>query len=311
MLLPSSFAISSPTVWFLPPTSILVERHRPFSHIGIKASIPSILAKTHRIRTDFDLLSEEPPGGSEWGEFVDEIGEDDDEDDEGTPWEGAILYRRNAAVSHLEYSTTLERLGLGKVSSEASVTRASEMGLSLVNPSKEDSAAGTPVLISADVTRRKRALRLDGIVRTVLALNCYRCGETAAQSIFSDFSLLLCEEPIPEPDDINMSRDQNLKKAVPTEEEESKEDEDDSIEVDDRLYFPRHEKAIDISKNIRDLIHVEINISAVCDPNCRGLCLKCGANRNVASCGCCDDEDDHRKGFGPLGHLRDLMQKRV
>lgn len=105
--------------------------------------------------------------GSDW-----ELGDEEIEDEE-CPWEGAILYKRNGAVSHLEYCTTLERLGLGKVSSGLSRTRASEMGLRLVKP-VTDYPNGTPVLISADVTRRKQKLRLDGIVRTVIALNCNR-----------------------------------------------------------------------------------------------------------------------------------------
>lgn len=33
---------------------------------------------------------------------------------------------------------------------------------------------GTPVLVSVDVTRRKRRLKLDGIVRTVITLGCNR-----------------------------------------------------------------------------------------------------------------------------------------
>lgn len=112
----------------------------------------------------------EEPSGSDW-EFGDEEIEEDN--DEGCPWEGAILYRRNAAVSHLEYCTTLERLGLGKVSSGLSRTRASEMGLRLVKP-VTDYPNGTPVLISVDVTRRRQKLRLDGIARTVISLNCNR-----------------------------------------------------------------------------------------------------------------------------------------
>lgn len=76
-------------------------------------------------------------------------------------------------MSHLEYFTTLERLGLGKVSSELSRTRASEMGLRLVKPAT-DYPDGTPVLISVDVTRRRQKLRLDGVARTVISLNCNR-----------------------------------------------------------------------------------------------------------------------------------------
>lgn len=89
---------------------------------------------------------------------------------------------------------------------------------------------------------------------------------------------------------------------------ETDEDDDDLIDLDDQLYFPPEEKAIDISKNIRDLIHVEITIDAVCDPNCRGLCLKCGANLNNSKC-VCRQQKAEEKAHGPLGNLRKQMQE--
>ncbi|KAK6124919.1 hypothetical protein DH2020_041330 [Rehmannia glutinosa] len=271
------------------------------------------------------------PSDSDW-EFGEEvIGEDDDE---GCPWEGAIMYKRNASISHLEYCTTLERLGLGKVSSEFSKTRASEMGLRVLK-SVKDYPDGTPVLISVDVTRRKQKLRLDGIVRTVLALNCNSvawrsenslefgwqpeeliydgsivavCGEPAAQSVYSDFSLLLCEEPIREPETINMGVIFGEDKYKTLGMSDAEDDDDALIDLDDQLYFPLDEKVIDISKNIRDLIHVEITISAVCDPNCRGLCLQCGTNLNIGKC-TCKNQKVQEKGYGPLGDLRKQMQQ--
>lgn len=105
-----------------------------------------------------------------WGQEL-----DGDEDLE-TPWEGAVIYRRNSLVSHLEYCTTLERLGLEKLSTNTSKSRASAMGLR-VTKSVKDYALGTPVQISIDVTRKrkkKKKLRLDGIVRTVITLGCNR-----------------------------------------------------------------------------------------------------------------------------------------
>lgn len=99
--------------------------------------------------------------------------EEEDDDDEGSPWEGAVVYKRNSSVTHLEYCTTLERLGLGKLSTKVSRSRASVMGLRVTKDVK-DCPDGTPVLISLDVTRKKLKLRLDGIIRTVIALGCNR-----------------------------------------------------------------------------------------------------------------------------------------
>ncbi|KAK4428017.1 Large ribosomal RNA subunit accumulation protein YCED1, chloroplastic [Sesamum alatum] len=298
--------LSSPHLQFT--SHHCVKLHKPINSNTIlkKPFTPSnlTLTKTHSSSSSFHFATHsEKPSDSDW-EFREEEIEDDD--DEGCPWEGAIMYRRNAGVSHLEYCTTLERLGLGKVSSEVSRTRASEMGLRVVKPTK-DCPDGTPVLISVDVTRRKQKLRLDGIVRTVLALNCNRCGEAAAQSVYSDFSLLLCEEPIQEPDTINLGVIFGEDKSKSSGTGEAEDDEDALIDLDDQLYFPVEEKVIDISKNIRDLIHIEITINALCDPNCKGLCLGCGTNLNIGNCTCRKHKVEE-KAYGPLRDLRKQMQ---
>ena len=91
--------------------------------------------------------------------------------------------------------------------------------------------------------------------------------------MFSNFSLLLTEESIQEPEHKNMG-------SIFGEDElgtcGGSEDDEASIDWEDRLCFPPEEKTIDTSKYIRDLVHVEITIDALCDPLCKGLCLKCG-----------------------------------
>jgi hypothetical protein len=100
---------------------------------------------------------------------------DDEEEieDIGSPWEGAVMYKRNASIIHLEYCTTLERLGLGFLSTDVSKNKASVMGLRVTKAVK-DYPNGTPVQISVDVTRKKKKIRLDGIIRTVITLSCNR-----------------------------------------------------------------------------------------------------------------------------------------
>lgn len=119
------------------------------------------------MNSSYELFSDENSMEDDW---IDQ-GEGDDSMD--SPWEGAILYQRNPSISHFEYCTTLERLGLGHLSTDVSRSRASLMGLR-VTKSVKDYPHGTPVLISMDVTRKKHNLKLDGIIRTVLTLGCNR-----------------------------------------------------------------------------------------------------------------------------------------
>ncbi|OVA01136.1 Protein of unknown function DUF177 [Macleaya cordata] len=188
-----------------------------------------------------------------------------------SPWEGAVIYKRNPSISHLEYCTTLERLGFEELSTDVSKSRASTMGLRVTRAVK-DYPSGTPVQISIDVTRKKRRLRLDGVIKTVLSLSCNRCGGPAAECVFSNFTLLLDEEPIEEPDVIDMGvifGEDKSKTSVLNEEDDG---DDILIDLDDRLYFPAEDREIDISKNIRDLVHIEITINAICDAKCKGGC---------------------------------------
>jgi len=110
--------------------------------------------------------------------------EDQEEiEDTGSPWEGSVMYRRNASVTHVEYCTTLERLGLGRLSTDVSKKRASAMGLRVTKDVK-DYPDGTPVQVSVDVIRKKKKLRLDGIVRTVITLGCNRCFLMNSSKLF-------------------------------------------------------------------------------------------------------------------------------
>jgi hypothetical protein len=85
------------------------------------------------------------------------------------PVPNTVTFRRSATEKHYEYSTDLEALGMEAFSSGLSRAMAVSMG---INPGPEEST--TPVCISMDVSKEGRDLRLDGIVRTSLALHCCR-----------------------------------------------------------------------------------------------------------------------------------------
>ena len=43
---------------------------------------------------------------------------------------------------------------------------------------------------------------------------------------------------------------------------------------------------IDLKPNIREEIILDYPIKPLCDLNCKGLCLKCGKNKNQGGCNC-------------------------
>ncbi|PRQ58785.1 hypothetical protein RchiOBHm_Chr1g0363071 [Rosa chinensis] len=275
-------------------------------HTGLRRKPNGISMSTviNCTKPNFQSFTDEDTVFLDLGDQGNEDGEDID-----SPWEGAVIYKRNASITHVEYCTTLERLGLGNLSTEVSKSRASVMGLRVTKAVK-DYPNGTPVQISIDITRRKQKLRLDGIIKTVITLTCNRCGDPAAESIFSNFSLLLTDEPVEEPDIINMGVIYGDKVKTHTGfGDQGEEDDDDSIDFEDQLYFRPEDKQIDISKHIRDSVHLEITISATCNPNCKGLCLNCGKNLNTSNC-ICGKEEVKKTTFGPLGNLKKQMQQK-
>jgi uncharacterized metal-binding protein YceD (DUF177 family) len=99
--------------------------------------------------------------------------------------------------------------------------------------------------------------------------------------------------------------EEQTKAPVLTGSQEDGDDED--IDWDDRLHFPAGEKEIDISKHIRDIIHLEITLDALCSPTCKGLCLGCGENLNTSSCSC-NAEKQQAKNVQRRGPLKDLLK---
>ena len=61
------------------------------------------------------------------------------------------------------------------------------------------------------------------------------------------------------------------------------------IEADKIALFveiPAGVEVCDISEDIREELLLELPMNLLCDPDCKGLCPKCGADLNQGDCGC-------------------------
>lgn len=227
------------------------------------------------------------------------------EREEGMPIPGTITFRRSATERHYEYVTDLESLGMEVFSSGISRSVALSMGIPIAAMSK---ASSTPASVSIDVTKEGRDLRLDGIVRTALALNCCRCGVAVGERVFGEFSLLLTEKPVVEPTRHRIGVVLGGGGSMPDEKEDLEEMLD--LDLDDKLHFPKTEKSIDISKYIRDTVHLEIPLQCLCAVSCRGKCFYCGLNLNKGTCNCTLKETtvDRSSMWGPLDQLKQQLE---
>ncbi|MCO5596918.1 hypothetical protein L7F22_050989 [Adiantum nelumboides] len=227
------------------------------------------------------------------------------EREEGMPVPGTITFRRSATQNHFEYFTDLETLGMGSFSSERSRNTALSMGIS-ESPTLQPTS--TPASVAIDVKKEGRDLHLDGIVRTALALKCVRCGVPVTERVFGEFSLLLTEQPVVEP---TKHRIGVVLGGGPMQGEEEDLEEVLDLDLDDKMHFPRTEKTIDISKYVRDTVHLEIPLQSLCSLSCKGRCSECGVNFNERSCNCAvkAKNEDRRQRWSALEKLKEQLDK--
>ena len=117
-----------------------------------------------------------------------------------------------------------------------------------------------------------------GRVQAPLELACSRCGEP--------FGL-----PVDAPFDI---------RCLPATEASTEVDRE--IEENDLETSYYRDDQIDLNELIREQFYLVLPMKPLCREDCRGLCVQCGTNLNVASCECAPAWEDPRlaplKGLG-------------
>jgi uncharacterized protein len=68
----------------------------------------------------------------------------------------------------------------------------------------------------------------------------------------------------------------------------------DPAETGGEYVFGAAGAELDLSGAVREEVILAINPYVVCDPECRGLCPRCGADLNEGACGCTEQEADPR-----------------
>ena len=123
-------------------------------------------------------------------------------------------------------------------------------------------APDAPVVLRAGIYRSGSRIEVAGQVTAGLRLVCGSCLEELPYRIEVD--LRIFAEPRP-------TRDRRP-------EEEVREDDLGMVYHDGQI--------IDLTDEVRQSILVEVPWHPRCREDCRGLCPRCGANRNVSECGC-------------------------
>jgi uncharacterized protein len=77
---------------------------------------------------------------------------------------------------------------------------------------------------------------------------------------------------------------------------------DKRSETESALILPE-DAHIDLGELLREYALLEVPISPICKPNCKGLCTECGQNLNEKDCGHREDLSD-----SPFAKLKDLLK---
>lgn len=127
-----------------------------------------------------------------------------------------------------------------------------------------------PVEIEGSVTNHAGALVMEGTARSVLELQCDRCGKTFSREHVVVLDNLVAQE---------------------LEDEEN----------DDILLLEGTE--LDLDETAGTAFILAMDTKNLCSDDCKGLCAKCGADLNLGPCGCGPDVDPR------LAALAQLLDK--
>ena len=128
----------------------------------------------------------------------------------------------------------------------------------------------TNVAFTGDISRDGSKTHVHGRIEAEVETDCFRCLEPVVKTIdvqFEDIFVDAAEEPTV--DEIELGEG-DLDESLITSEE------------------------IDMAEVVREQLILATTETVYCKDDCKGLCAKCGGNRNLIDCKCEDNEIDPR-----------------
>jgi uncharacterized protein len=126
------------------------------------------------------------------------------------------------------------------------------------------------ISVRGEVTKHIAQTNIEGTVAFAADIDCTRCLKPVSQSSLFNFDVVYVT-----PEDFASERDKEVLTS------------DLSTDV-----LPDHR--IDLNDVVREQILLNLPEQVFCKDECKGLCSKCGADLNLLSCNCDEDEIDPR-----------------
>lgn len=130
---------------------------------------------------------------------------------------------------------------------------------------------------------------LEGGVEVDLTLTATATGQVIAQGTFTFVPRLQCRRCLT--DILQTVSEDVMMVWAPRDEFHEGQGEDGSDEI---RVLELDSNDLEISSAIREEVVLAAPVYAICKEDCRGLCPKCGVNRNEETCDCVLDEPDPR-----------------
>ncbi len=120
-----------------------------------------------------------------------------------------------------------------------------------------------PPLVTGRVTNLAQEMRVEGRLQATLAAECDRCLEAVTLPIANEFDLYY----------------------LPADAHADKSGETELLARDLDFSFYQDER-IELDELVLEQLELSLPIRMLCQEDCQGLCLQCGANLNVEPCDC-------------------------
>lgn len=145
-----------------------------------------------------------------------------------------------------------------------------------------------PFRVDGEVRSQGGLVTVTGHVTGTLELECGRCLQPMRQSIDLQFEARLAQAgTAPKSPAVPLA----LKVAVAS---KWTDDDDDGLELQkedlDVSFLPPGTTVLRVEDVLREQVLLEVPIRPLCRPDCRGLCVHCGADLNTDGCDCAPDE---------------------
>ena len=136
-----------------------------------------------------------------------------------------------------------------------------------------------PVVVEGVFFRAEAHVEVQAQVRAVAVLACDRCVAAVRQPIEANLRLL----------------------AEKRAERDHRTDAESRAEDSGLLYHDG--RTLDLQEDVRDAVLLELPWHPLCSPDCKGLCPRCGKNKNEGDCGC-----PPRRGTDPWDLLGKMIE---